>query len=93
MGPKETKRFFRDGGKDALKDVYEGEPWDSAPLIVKVANPDNGTIHRFVVVWDNKHQDHKACSFYHNTMGKKAVEIECAKPTRLEVLETKDLRS
>ena len=48
MGPKETERFFREGGKDALKDVHKGEPWDSAPLIVKVANPgEYGKIHRF----------------------------------------------
>ena len=86
MGPKETERFFREGGKDALKDVHKGEPWDSAPLIVEVANPgDHGKIHRFVVVWDNKSRDHKACPFYHHMMKKKTVETDCAKPSQLEV--------
>ena len=52
MGPKETERFFREGGRDALKNVYEGDPWESAPLILKVANPSNyGKICRFVVVF------------------------------------------
>ena len=91
MGPKETERFFREGGKDALKDVHKGEPWDSAPLIVKVANPgDYGKIHRFVVVWDNKSHDHKACPFYHHMMNKKTVGSDCVKPTWLEVPDKKE---
>ena len=89
MGPKETKRFFREGGTDALKNVYEGEPWEAAPLIVKVANPgDYGKICRFVVVWDNKSQDHKTCPFYHHIMSKETVEIDCDRPTRLELKES-----
>ena len=91
MGPKETERFFREGGKDALKNVYEGEPWDAAPLIVKVANPGNyGRICRFVVVWDNKSQDHTTCPFYHHMMSKETMDMECGKPTKLERKERKE---
>ena len=91
MGPKETRRFFREGGKDALKNVYEGEPWEAAPLIVKVANPgDYGRIRRFVVVWDNKSHNHKTCPFYHHMMSRKTVEVECAKPTKMEVAKPKE---
>ena len=91
MGPKETERFFREGGRDALKNVYEGEPWEAAPLILKVANPGNyGRICRFVVVWDNKVQDHKTCPLYHHMMRKETVQIECGKPTKLELRERKD---
>ena len=91
MGPKETERFFREGGKDALKDVYEGEPWDAAPLILKVANPSNyGRICRFVVVWDNKSQDHTTCPLYHHMMSKETMDMECGKPTKLERKERKE---
>ena len=91
MGPKETERFFREGGKDALKNVYEGEPWEASPLIVKVANPGNyGRIHRFVVVWDNKSKDHKTCPFYHNMMNKETTEIDSGKPTQLELTQSKE---
>ena len=91
MGPKETERFFREGGKDALKDVYEGEPWDAAPLIVKVANPGNyGRICRFVVVWDNKSQDHTTCPLYHHMMSKETMDMECGKPTKLERKERRE---
>ena len=91
MGPKETERFFREGGRDALKNVFEGEPWESAPLIVKVANPSNyGRICRFVVVWDNKSQDHTTCPLYHHMMRKETVQIECGKPTKLELKERRD---
>ena len=86
MGPKETERFFREGGTDALKNMFEGEPWEAAPLIVKVANPgDSGRIHRFVVIWNNKSQDHKNCPFYHHMLSKKTVETDCSTPTRLEL--------
>ena len=91
MGSKETERFFREGGKDALKNVYEGEPWDAAPLIVKVANPGNyGRICRFVVVWDNKSQDHTTCPFYHHMMSKETMDMECGKPTKLERKERRE---
>ena len=65
MGPVETARFFRDGGKDAMKDVFTGGPCQPGPLIVKVANPENhGKVCRFVVVWDNKSGDHRNCNFF-----------------------------
>ena len=64
MGPVETARFFRDGGKDAMKDVFTGGPCQPGPLIIKVANPENhGKVCRFVVVWDNKSGDHRNCNF------------------------------
>ena len=98
MGPVETARFFRDGGKDAMKDVFTGGPCQPGPLIVKVANPENhGKVCRFVVVWDNKSGDHSSCNFFQHMMSKKA-EVEAGrqkslqdgKPTWMELLQVEE---
>ena len=85
MGPVETAS--RDGGQDAMKDVFAGGPCQPGPLIVEVANTDNrGEMCRFVVVWDNKSKDHKTCDFFHHMMSKKTgVEAVRQKPTWVEV--------
>lgn len=93
MGPVETARFFRDGGKDAKKEVFTGGPCQPGPLIVEVANPENhGKVSRFVVVWDSKSGDHSNCNFFHHMMSKKTgVEagrqksLQDGKPTWLEL--------
>ena len=98
MGPVETARFFRDGGKDAMKDVFAGGPCQPGPLIVEVANPDkHGEMCRFVVVWHNKSKDHKTCNFFHHMMSKKTgVEavrqnsLQDGKPTWLEMLQVEE---
>ena len=92
MGPVETARFFREGGKDAMKDVFTGGPCQPGPLIVEVANPENhGKVCRFVVVWDNKSGDHSNCNFFQHLMSKKTgVEagrqksLQDGRPTWLE---------
>ena len=93
MGPVETARFFRDGGKDAMKDVFAGGPCQPGPLIVEVANPDkHGEMCRFVVVWHNRSKDHKTCDFFHQMLSKGTVveavrqkSLQDGKPTWLEV--------
>ena len=98
MGPVETARFSRDGGQDAMKDVFAGGPCQPGPLIVEVANTDNhGEMCRFVVVWDNKSKDHKTCDFFHHMMSKKTgVEavrqksLQDGKPTWMELLQVEE---
>ena len=96
MGPVETAS--RDGGQDAMKDVFAGGPCQPGPLIVEVANTDNhGEMCRFVVVWDNKSKDHKTCDFFHHMMSKKTgVEavrqksLQDGKPTWMELLQVEE---
>ena len=98
MGPVETARFFREGGQDAMKDVFAGGPCQPGPFIVEVANPENhGEIWRFVVVWHNRSKDHKTCDFFHHMMSKK-TEVEAVrqkslqdgKPTWMELLQVEE---
>ena len=98
MGPVETARFFRDGGKDAMKDVFAGGPCQPGPLIVEVANPHNhGEMCRFVVVWHNRSKDHKTCDFFHQMLSKGTVveavrqkSLQDGKPTWLEMLQVEE---
>ena len=98
MGPVETARFFRDGGQDAMKDVFTGGPCQPGPLIVEVANPENhGKVCRFVVVWDNKSRDHSKCNFFQHMMSKKIgmeagrqKSLQDGKPTWLELLRVEE---
>merc|ERR1712012_1420166 len=91
MGLVETAS--RDGGQDAMKDVFAGGPCQPGPLIVEVANTDNrGEVCRFVVVWDNKSKDHKTCDFFQHMMSKKTgleavrqKSLQDGKPMWLEV--------
>ena len=66
--------------------VFAPEQWQPSPVIIKVVNPEDLRSRRFVLVWNNKGQDHKSCPFYHHMMDKRmSAKTDGVNPARLKV--------
>ena len=80
------QKLYQEHGKDTLDKVFAPEQWQPSPVIIKVVNPEDLRSRRFVLVWNNKGQDHKSCPFYHHMMDKEmVVKTGGGNPARVKV--------
>ena len=80
------QKLYKKHKEDTLDVVFTPEQWQPSPVIIKVVNPEDLRSRRFVLVWNNKGQDHKSCPFYHHMMNKEmAGKTDGGNPARVKV--------
>ena len=80
------KKLYQKHKEDTLDVVFAPEQWQPSPVIIKVVNPEDLKSRRFVLVWNNKGQDHRSCPFYHHMMGRdRTVKTDGCNPARVRV--------
>ena len=80
------QKLYQKHGKEALDVVFAPEQWQPSPVIIKVVNPEDLRSRRFVLVWNNKGQDHKSCPIYHHMVDKEmAAKTDGGNPARVKV--------
>ena len=83
------QKLYQKHGKDTLDVVFAPERWQPSPTIIRVVNPEDLRSRRFVLVWNNKGQDHKNCPFYHHVLNAEmVVKTVSGSPAWSTVLET-----
>ena len=80
------QKLYKKYKEDTLDVVFTPEQWQPSPVIIKVVNPEDLRSRRFVLVWNNKGQDHRSCPFYHHMMNKEmAGKTDGGNPARVKV--------
>ena len=86
--PTAMQKLYQKHGKDTLDVVFAPERWQPSPSIICVVNPEDLRSRRFVLVWNNKGQDHKNCPFYHHVKNTEMMgKTDGDNPARATVLE------